>query len=186
MNVLSSQSISSFFFKFLVELVLETIEHFHIFLMMWILAHCFICALYAWSKFPLLVLSCHPFHDVDGCFWNFYKIWFEIKLILRIKVTTLLLRKCLVGMYILTFDLTPRGWMHCLILNLTIVLRVKTYYDGQKMLSQIFFFKIMQLSTFTKPVLKELFIDCIQNKVVQLPNNAIVKWNYIILLILND
>lgn len=97
MNVLSSQSISSFFFKFLVELVLETIKHFHIFLMMCILAHCFICALYAWSKFPLIIFSCHPFHDVDRCFLNCYKIWFEIKLILRRKVTTLLLRKYLVG-----------------------------------------------------------------------------------------
>jgi hypothetical protein len=157
LNVLSSQSISSFFFKFLVELVLETIEHFHIFLMMWILAHCFICALYAWSKFPLLVLFYHPFHDVDGCFWNFYKIWFEIKLILRIKVTTLLLRKCLVGMYILTFDLTPRGWMHCLILNLTIVLRVKTYYDGQKMWSQILFFQNYATFNFHQARIKRAF-----------------------------
>jgi hypothetical protein len=62
-------------------------------------------------------------------------------------------------MYILTFDLMSRGWMCCLILNLTIVLRVKTYYDVWKMLSQILFFNIMQLSTFTNPVLKEVFIN---------------------------
>jgi len=43
------------------------------------------------------------------------------------------------------------------------------------MLSQIFFFKIVQLSTSTKPILKDVFIIYIQNKVVQLPNNAIVK-----------
>jgi hypothetical protein len=33
----------------------------------------------------------------------------------------------------------------------------------------------MQLSTSTKPILKEVFIDYIQNKVVQLPNNEIFK-----------
>jgi hypothetical protein len=54
--------------------------------------------------------------------------------------------------------------MCCLIVNLTIVLRVKAYYDGQKMLSQVLFFKIMQLSTFTKPILKEVFINYIRIK----------------------
>jgi hypothetical protein len=52
---------------------------------------------------------------------------------------------------------------------------VKAPYGGQKMLSQILFFEIVQLSIFTKPILKEFFINYIQNKVVQLPNNAIVK-----------
>jgi hypothetical protein len=52
---------------------------------------------------------------------------------------------------------------------------VKANYNDQKMLSQIFFFKIVQLSTSTKPILKDVFIIYIQNKVVQLPNNAIVK-----------
>jgi hypothetical protein len=33
----------------------------------------------------------------------------------------------------------------------------------------------MQLSTSTKPILKEVFIDYIQNKVVQLPNNENFK-----------
>jgi hypothetical protein len=37
----------------------------------------------------------------------------------------------------------------------------------------------MLLSTSTKPTSKEVFINYIQNKVVQLPNNVIVKWNYI-------
>jgi len=52
-------------------------------------------------------------------------------------------------------------------------------YSGQKMLSQISFFKTMQLSISTKPILKEVFINYAQNKLVQLPNNAIVKGNYI-------
>jgi hypothetical protein len=37
----------------------------------------------------------------------------------------------------------------------------------------------MQLSISTEPILKEAFINYIQNKVVQLPNNEIVKENYI-------
>jgi hypothetical protein len=44
----------------------------------------------------------------------------------------------------------------------------------------------MQFSTSTKPILIEFFINYTQNKVVQLPNNAIVKGNYIFGLILND
>jgi hypothetical protein len=44
---------------------------------------------------------------------------------------------------------------------------VKAPYGGQKMLSQILFFEIVQLSIFTKPILKEFFINYIQNKVVQ-------------------
>jgi hypothetical protein len=43
------------------------------------------------------------------------------------------------------------------------------------MLSQILFFKIVQLLTSTKPILKEVFVNYNQNKVIQLPNNAIVK-----------
>jgi len=46
------------------------------------------------------------------------------------------------------------------------------------MLSQIFFPKTMQLSTSTKPILKEVSINYIENKVVQLPNSAIIKGNY--------
>jgi hypothetical protein len=44
---------------------------------------------------------------------------------------------------------------------------VKAHYGDQKMLSQILFFKTMQLSISTKPILKEVFINYIQNKVVQ-------------------
>jgi hypothetical protein len=54
---------------------------------------------------------------------------------------------------------------------------VRTHYSGQKMLSQIFFFKTMQLSTSTKPILKEFFINYIPNKVVQFPNNENFKGN---------
>jgi hypothetical protein len=54
------------------------------------------------------------------------------------------------------------------------------------MLSQILFFKIMQLSTSTKPILKEVLINYIINKIVQFLNNVIVKGNYIFLLILSD
>jgi hypothetical protein len=57
--------------------------------------------------------------------------------------------------------------------------KVKALHSGQKMLSQILFFKTMQLSTSTKPILKEVFINYIQNKVVQLPNNENFKENYI-------
>ncbi len=70
--------------------------------------------------------------------------------------------------------------------GLGVVIKVKTHYDGQKMLSQILFFKIVQLSTSTKPILKEVFINYIQNKVAQLPNNTIVKGNYYFWLILNN
>jgi hypothetical protein len=52
------------------------------------------------------------------------------------------------------------------------------------MLLQILFFETMWFSTSTKSILKEVFINYIQNKVVQLPNNAIVKINYYYLLIL--
>jgi len=41
------------------------------------------------------------------------------------------------------------------------------------------FFEILQLSMSTKPILKEFFINYTHNKVVQLPNNVIVKGNYI-------
>jgi hypothetical protein len=53
--------------------------------------------------------------------------------------------------------------------------KVKTHYGGQKMLSQIFFFNIVWLSTFTKLILKEVFINYTQNKVIWLWNNAIFK-----------
>ncbi len=51
---------------------------------------------------------------------------------------------------------------------------------------QILIFETMQLLTFTKPILKEVFINYIQNKVIYLPNNVVVKGNYNVLLILND
>jgi len=53
------------------------------------------------------------------------------------------------------------------------------------MLSQILFFKIVQLSTSTKPILKEVLKNYTLNKIVQFLNNVIVKRNYIFLLILN-
>jgi hypothetical protein len=56
---------------------------------------------------------------------------------------------------------------------------VRVFYSGQKMLLQISFFKTMQLSISTKPILKEVFINYAQNKLIQLPTNAIVKGNYI-------
>ncbi len=59
--------------------------------------------------------------------------------------------------------------------GLGVVIKMKTHYNGQKMLSQILFFKIVQLSTSTKPILKKVSINYIQSKVVQLPNNIIVK-----------
>jgi hypothetical protein len=40
-----------------------------------------------------------------------------------------------------------------------------------------YFFKIMQLLISTEPILKEVFANYIQNKVIQLPNNAIFKGN---------
>jgi hypothetical protein len=49
-----------------------------------------------------------------------------------------------------------------------------------KMLSQILFLKFVQRSTSTKAISKENFINYTQNKVLQLPNNAIVKGNYIL------
>jgi hypothetical protein len=49
---------------------------------------------------------------------------------------------------------------------------------GQNMSSQILFFKIVQLLTSTKPILKEVFANYTKNKVIQLPNNVIVKGNY--------
>jgi len=55
--------------------------------------------------------------------------------------------------------------------------KVKTHYGGQKLLSQILFFKIVWLSTSFKPIFKKVFINYTQNKVIQLSNNAIVKRN---------
>jgi hypothetical protein len=54
---------------------------------------------------------------------------------------------------------------------------VKAHYNGQKLLSQIIIFEMMQISIFTNLILKEVFTNT-QSKVVQLPNNAIVKGNY--------
>jgi hypothetical protein len=50
---------------------------------------------------------------------------------------------------------------------------------AKKCLPQILFFEIVQLSTSTKRIVFLKFINYTQNKVVQLPNNAIVKGNYI-------
>jgi hypothetical protein len=54
---------------------------------------------------------------------------------------------------------------------------VKAPYGGQEMLPQILFFETMQLSTSTKPILKKVFINYAKKKVIQFPNNAIVKAN---------
>ncbi len=54
---------------------------------------------------------------------------------------------------------------------------MKAHYNGQKLLSQIIIFEMMQISIFTNLILKEVFTNT-QSKVVQLPNNAIVKGNY--------
>ncbi len=55
---------------------------------------------------------------------------------------------------------------------------VKAPYGGKKMLSQILFFKTMQLSTSTKPILKKVFVNYAKKKkVIQFPNNVIVKGN---------
>jgi hypothetical protein len=57
--------------------------------------------------------------------------------------------------------------------------RVKAHYGGQNMFSQQLFSEIVWLLISTKPTLKEVFTNYTQNKVVQLPNNTIVKRNYI-------
>ncbi len=62
----------------------------------------------------------------------------------------------------------------------------KHIFVTKKILSQILFFKTMWFSTFTKPILKEVFINYIQNKVVQPKNNATINRNFIFELILND
>jgi hypothetical protein len=46
--------------------------------------------------------------------------------------------------------------------------KAKTHYGGQKMLSQILFFKIVWLSTSTKPIFKKVSINYTQNKVIQM------------------
>jgi hypothetical protein len=43
------------------------------------------------------------------------------------------------------------------------------------MLSQILFLETMQLSTSTKPILKDFFINYIKNKVVQLVENTVKR-----------
>jgi len=175
LNVLSSQNISSFFVKFLVELVLETIEHFHIFLVMCILAHCFICALYAWSKFPLLILSCHPFHDVDRYFWNCHKVWFEIKLLLGKRVTILLLRKCLVGNVNIDFWFDIKG------LNVLFDCEFDHCFEGESILwwpknvvtSTVF--QNYATFNFHQAHIRRSFHKLYQNKVVQLPKMQLSK-----------
>jgi hypothetical protein len=57
---------------------------------------------------------------------------------------------------------------------------------SEKMLSQILVSKIVQFSPSTKLILKEAFINYTQNKVIQLPNNAIVEKNNFFQLILDD
>jgi hypothetical protein len=86
-------------------------------------------------------------------------------------------------LFIYVFFLTLQSSQHVsydvntLLQRVGVVIKVKTHYESQKMLSQILFFRIVQLSTFTKPILKEVVIKYIQNKVAQLPNNIIVKGN---------
>jgi hypothetical protein len=63
------------------------------------------------------------------------------------------------------------GWKHIMVVK-------KCFY-------KYYFVKLIWLSTSTKSILKEVFINYIQNKVVQLPNNKIVKRNKNYLLILN-
>jgi hypothetical protein len=43
------------------------------------------------------------------------------------------------------------------------------HIHGQKILSQILCFETVRLSTLAKPILKDFFINYIQNKLVQLP-----------------
>jgi hypothetical protein len=43
-----------------------------------------------------------------------------------------------------------------------------------------YFFPKLWISTSIKPILKELFINYTQNKVIQQPNDVIVKGNYIV------
>jgi hypothetical protein len=57
------------------------------------------------------------------------------------------------------------GWKHIMVVK-------KCFY-------KYYFLKPIWLSTSTKSTLKEVFINYIQNKVVQLPNNKIVKRNNI-------
>jgi hypothetical protein len=56
----------------------------------------------------------------------------------------------------------------------------------KKCCHQYYFFETVQISTSLKPILIEVFTYYIQNKVVPLLNNVVVKRNYIFLLILND
>ncbi len=56
----------------------------------------------------------------------------------------------------------------------------------KSVITWMLFFKFVQFSIFTKSILKYFFINYIQNKVVQSPNNPIFKRNYIFKLILND
>jgi hypothetical protein len=63
---------------------------------------------------------------------------------------------------------------------------VKAHYGGQKLLSQISLFETTCFWTFTKLILKRFFANGTWNKVVQKPNNKIVKKNLNLKLILND
>ncbi len=56
----------------------------------------------------------------------------------------------------------------------------------RKYCHKYYFFKIVQLSTCTKPILKEVFINYIQMKVIQFPNNANCKRKLYIFINTND
>jgi hypothetical protein len=58
-----------------------------------------------------------------------------------------------------------------------IAFKVKAHYYGQKIFLETLFFETMSFSTSTKSILKEVFVNYTQNKVVQLSNKTIVKRN---------
>jgi len=96
-------------------------------------------------------------------------------LLLKLHAWHFLIFECLV------VDMTPLPWLSIL---LTIYKSPHMSQWGESRLQwpkhvvTKKIFKIIQLSTSTKPILKEFFINCIQNKIVQLPNNVIVKGIY--------
>jgi hypothetical protein len=72
----------------------------------------------------------------------------------------------------------------CTSLPTNLVIRlggVKAHYGGQKLLSHISFFEIMQHSTSTKPILEKVFINYAKKKAIQMPNNAIIKGTKILI-----
>ncbi len=54
---------------------------------------------------------------------------------------------------------------------------MKAHYNGQKLLSQVLLFEITCFKTFTKLILKGFFANGTSNKIVQNPNDKIVKKN---------